>query len=327
MNFEEKKQYIGHISQLFSVKEYKLCGGKAEGVKAADISNGGNLDITVLPDRCMDFFQIRFKGKNLNYITPAGIVAPQYYDSYEFNWLSSFAAGFLTTCGLDNIGVPKEGFGLHGKISNTPAENVYIGCEIVAGVPQAILKGTMRQARLFGENLTLTREIRCNYGEDIIYFTDTVTNHSFKEVPYKLLYHFNMGYPLLDENSIINIPSKSFTARDENAQKHINEWNKVTSPADGFQEMCYFHNIVPNENGRAEVGIFNPAENIGVKIDFDAVLLDNFVQWKMLGKCEYVTGLEPANCELDIMPEGSKDTKKYLKPQESVELKFKLTFY
>lgn len=41
-------------------------------------------------------------------------------------FLKSFTAGFLTTCGLGNVGTPctdqGKSFGLHGTIGNTPAD-------------------------------------------------------------------------------------------------------------------------------------------------------------------------------------------------------------
>lgn len=61
-----------------------------------------------------------------------------------------------------NVGAPctedGEDFGLHGRISNTPGENISSGIEWDNDKPVIKVKGRMREARLFGENVILERE-------------------------------------------------------------------------------------------------------------------------------------------------------------------------
>ena len=104
-------KYVGDFSQLFGIKEYTLSGGTSKGVKAFDIRNGSGLEFTVLADRCLDIAGLSFKGANCSYISKTGIVAPEYYDETGIGFLRSFYAGFLTTCGLRNVGSPCEGNG------------------------------------------------------------------------------------------------------------------------------------------------------------------------------------------------------------------------
>lgn len=40
----------------------------------------------------------------------------------------------------------------------------------------------------------------------------------------EILYHMNMGYPLLDEDSEVTIPSVEVRARDDHAQEDIANW-------------------------------------------------------------------------------------------------------
>lgn len=65
----------------------------------------------------------------MSYMSPCGYVAPSYYDSIGTNWLKSFTAGFLTTCGLEAVGSPcvdaGETLPLHGTIGNLPCEQAY----------------------------------------------------------------------------------------------------------------------------------------------------------------------------------------------------------
>lgn len=104
MGYEQERIYIGDMSQLFMVKEYRWLGGRSEGTRAVDIRNNAGVELTLLPDRCMDPAYLTYKGKNLSFITPAGVVHPSYYDNRGEEFLRSFTAGLLTTCGLTEIG-------------------------------------------------------------------------------------------------------------------------------------------------------------------------------------------------------------------------------
>ena len=303
MTFQEERSYIGHLNQLFGVKTYRLTGGRQEGVAAVDIATGAGLEFTVLADRCMDLFQLKLDGQNLNYFTPAGPVAPAYYDGHGDGWLRSNPAGFLNTCGLTNIGVPSEDggetVGLHGRVDNLPAERFSVDLSMEDGVPCARLKGVMTEAALFGTCLTLTREIVCRYGENRIELTDTVENIGPRTAPHMILYHFNMGYPLLCEDAVLHIPTKEICPRNAHAAQMKEKWNVIDPPQPDEEESCFYHRLETDAEGFATVGLDNPARHIGVRLRFDAKALPHFVQWRMLGEREYVTGLEPANAPID----------------------------
>ena len=113
--------YIGHETQIRGVEEHRLIGGKGDGMRLYEINNGRGLMMTVTPDRNGDIMRLRYKGINFGYMSPCGYVAPTYYDKTETNWLRSFTAGFLTTCGLENVGSPNTDNGetlpLHGTLA------------------------------------------------------------------------------------------------------------------------------------------------------------------------------------------------------------------
>ncbi len=324
-----KKNYIGNIEQLFGMKKYTFSDGKRKGVEALEIQNGSGLDVTILLDKCMDIYQIRYKGQNLNFITPTGIVAPSYYNAIGTEWFRSWEAGFLTTCGLSNIGIPctdnDEQFGLHGRIHNTPAENVKIDFKTSNDDITISVCGTIKQAVMFGENLVLSRKIHCRYGVDVLEIEDNIYNAGYKACPWMILYHFNMGYPFLSENAKYIIPSKKIWGRDEYANKHIKDWRKISPPSDNYKEMCYYHELEENTSGIRTIGMDNEEQNLFLRISYDGSILDKFVQWKMFGNGEYVSGLEPCNSTIDGRKDArEKGTLKTLLPGQNVCCKFKI---
>ena len=260
-----ERAYYGHESQLFGVEEYRLTGGKGDGMRLLRVQNGRGLDFTVSADRCADISRLQFRGENCGFFSANGYVAPAYYDDKEAGWLKNFTAGFLTTCGLLAVGSPCTDEGvrlpLHGAIGNTPAERLLWDMDD----EKIWVKAVMRHAQIFAEKLMI-------------------------------LYHMNMGYPMLSEAAELYIPAAEVTPRNAHAAEDLDTWNKVLSPTPGFEEQCYYH-AFHGKPGLA--AIFNHDRGYGLAISFDSSSLSCFTQWKMMGVKDYVMGLEPGNCYPD----------------------------
>ncbi len=288
--------YIGHASQAYGIEEHRLVGGKGDGIRLLEVNNGKGVEMTISPDRNADISRLRYKGINMSYLSPCGYVAPAYYDNQGSNWLNSFTAGFLTTCGLQAVGSPcvdeGEVLPLHGSLANQPVEQIYwIEEEGWLKVRSLTVDET-----IFERKLRLHREIAVSLKDNEFVINDTIENTGDRVEPVEILYHMNMGYPLLDEDSIVTIPAASVIARDEHAREDIANWMQMEKPSAGYQERCYYHKFA-DEKGYAS--IYQPKLNMGLEISFDASELDGFVEWKMMGVRDYVLGLECGNCYPD----------------------------
>ncbi len=314
-------KYVGDPSQLFGAKDYTLNSGKARGVRAVDLKNGSGLEFTVLPDRGMDIAWLSYKGVNFSYIGKPGVVAPEYYSQSGLDFLRSFYAGFLTTCGLRSVGSPSvdegEELGLHGRIANTPAEEVYSGTEWKEQSPVLKVKGRMREARVFGENLVLRREITCKCGENKIVIEDSVENDGFRKEPLMLLYHFNLGYPVLDEKAYLLAPTRELRPRDEVAAKGVDAHDRFQKPTEDYSEQVFYHDLKADKDGNTCAALINEELGLGVVIRINKNQLSNFTQWKQMGEGEYVLGMEPCNCQVGGRADSrAKGVLEYLEPGE-----------
>lgn len=330
MDYSEEREYVGNLDQIFKLLPYQMAGGKADGVKMLNVQDGSGLSFDVNLDRGLDLPYLSYKGNNMSYIAPCGIVAPPYFDDKGIGFLKSFTAGFLTTCGLQNIGNPgtyegKE-YGLHGNIANTPAK--YTNYEIAddeEGNPVLKMKGVVEEGVIFSDRLSLTRNITCAYKSKKIVLRDTVKNTGFKTAQHMILYHINIGYPLLSPDSQLFIPAKEVLPRNEHSRSGLHNWSEITEPIACFEEMCFFHKLRKDNQHNSIVGIYNHKLEIGLAIEFNALALDHFVQWKMLGKGDYVMGLEPCNGPVDGVEDAYQRNKmKFLKPQQ--EVSYDITF-
>ena len=306
---DDLRQRIGDISQVAGVKPYTLEDGFAQGVKALDIKTGTGFCLTVLPGRALDIAWMEHNGRPAGFIGKGGVTHSSYYGAYGHEWLRSFYAGVLTTCGLINSGPPeKEGIwdlGQHGRISNTPAVEVshstrWEGDELIMSV-----RGLMRETSIFYENLTLTRTITVKGGENKLTIHDEVQNQGFESIDFMLLYHVNIGFPIVDEGSLLLAPIMNTRGRDEEADKGLANYMHFEKPTPGYKEQVFFHKLAEDEKGLTFASIINEPMEIGFYISYNQKELPFLTEWKMMGQQDYVVGIEPGNC----LPIGRKASK------------------
>jgi galactose mutarotase-like enzyme len=299
MKKNELLQFIGNQTQAGSARHYVLSEGWGRNMRCIDVDSGSGLRYTILPDRGMDISLASFRGVNLVYLTCNSETHPAFYEPENIGWLRTFNGGLLTTCGLTYLGAPVndngEELGLHGRYSTIPSRNV---CDLSQweGEDYVIkIRGTAEEGFMFGNKLRLERELLTVAGTNTIRITDTVTNFGFNPSPFTILYHMNLGYPLLNENAELLIDSVSTSPRDESAEKGIPEISKFTRPQAGFREQVFDHLMKADSKGMTSAKLQNRSLGISLTIRFDTSTLPYMVQWKNMGQGDYVLGLEPCN--------------------------------
>lgn len=298
-------QRMGDISQLAGTKPYRLAAGKAQGVEAVDIKTGSGFAFTVLPGRGLDIAWADYRGVPIGYMSKTGVVAPAYYESDGMEWLRSFGAGLLTTCGLSNVGGPCQEddpvlgtrhYGLHGRIANMAAEQVSVREAWEDDELVMTVSGYLREACLHGEHLTLRRTVTAKLGENRLRIHDEVENAGFSAQPLMLLYHINLGYPLLDDGSRFVCASREIVPAADIARDELEQYAMMGPPVIGALERVYFHAPSADADGMATVALINDRLEFGAYVRFNTGQLPRLTQWKQLGAAEYVLGIEPGNC-------------------------------
>ena len=202
---KEIQQKIGDISQLGGIQYYEMNDGVSRGVRAIDIKSPCGLNFTVLPDRGMDISSLFYRSIPIAWKSATRETSPAFYDSRGLEWLRTFYGGLLTTCGLTTMGPPSiddgKELGLHGRISNTPAEKVLAdGCWEKDSYKMWV-QGKVREVSVYGEKLELSRTITTWMDKPKIILEDTVENFGSETSPLMMLYHVNIGFPVMDEDS------------------------------------------------------------------------------------------------------------------------------
>ena len=299
---------VGDINQVAGITPVELTDGNSRGIRALRFTTGSGLSFTVLPDRGMDIYDANYNGAALGWQSCTGPVAPAFFEPEGAGWLRSFAGGLLTTCGLENAGPSVEDqhetFGLHGRISHCPAKSVAWGADWEGDEYVLWASGIVRETRVFGVNLVLRRSIHARLGQSRIWIQDEIENQGFEETEMMLLYHFNIGFPVVDAGSELLAVIEDLEARDKVAEPGIDTFDSFEEPQAGYLEQCFFIDQDIDERGIVNSAIvnrhFNNNQGIGFFIAYPREELPRFTQWKMMNRGTYVVGLEPGTC----LPEG-----------------------
>jgi len=321
---DELLKKIGDIEQLGGIKLYEFSDGLRKGVRAADFESPCGLDMTILIDRGLDISKLSYKAIPINWKSATRESSAIYYESRGDEWLRSFFGGLLTTCGITYMGDPcidDEEIGLHGRISNLPAENVCTGGEWLDDNYKMWISGKVREVKTLGDKLELTRRITTWMDRPVVILEDTIENIGTKVSPLMVLYHINIGFPLLDRNSRLYEKNTHVFTLDEESKKGIKDYMNFTEPVDHYKEQVFYHDIKEAPDGNCIIAFineeFNDGNGLGLIIKYSKETLPYLVQWKQLGGGEYVCGLEPSNSFVrGRRIEKSEDRVRYIKPGE-----------
>lgn len=274
------------------------------GMQIIDVYNSSGLRFTLLPDRGLDIWLASFQGQPLTWISNA---SPHPPDAGS-GWLQQFNGGLLTTCGLQHAGpaetddVTGEKRDVHGQFTRLPAQNVHVYGGWTGGHDaqfELYIEGDMYESALFGPQLHLHRRYRIVAGKPIIELIDTVTNRSDTPLPLMVLYHVNLGYPLIRDGTTLHLPVQALYPRDAAARAGAETWPTYESPTAGYPEQVFFHHLKMQPNSTiTEAFISN--QDIGLRLQWDSLTAPYFTQWKNTRSGIYVCGIEPGNC----VPEG-----------------------
>jgi hypothetical protein len=317
---------VGRIEQIGGLRRFQWREGLEAGSEQIQVRTGAGLTYYVSPSRALDISLAEFAGNPLSWQSANGDVHPAYYDSQDIEFLRTAVGGLLMTCGLTYVGAPGsdlgQQFGLHGRVHHLPASHVSLDGHWEEDEYLMEIAGTVQETRIFGENIRLSRRIRSKLGQNRLAIVDKVENVGFESTPHMILYHFNFGFPLLNEETTVQFPSNRVVPRDEGV--FVKDFDRWPAPEAGFQERVYYHQEM--EKGPVSATISNPTFPIGngdvkpltLRLNWSTDQLPKLVQWKMAGAGVHVLGIEPANCYVEGRAvERQQGTLEFLEPGES----------
>lgn len=284
-----------------SIKKWTIRGGPGDGVDVVDIHNG-RLSVSVLPTRGMGLWKARCDDLDLGWRSPVrrpvhpALVRPS--ESGGSGWLAGFHE-LLARCGLASHGPPgidpadERPVTLHGRIANLPAHRVTAGID---DDTRLWVRGEVDETALFGPCLRLDSTVSTTAGSNRLTLHETVTNLAGTPAEFELLYHTNIGQPLLEAGARLVAPARRVVPSNAHAADGIASWNIFSEPQPDYREQCYFLDLAADTNGRTLVVLHDADGRRGVALEFALAPLPCFTLWKntVATGDGYVAGIEPS---------------------------------
>lgn len=277
-------------------------GGASDQVEVIEVDTG-EVRATILPSRGMAIWMLEAGGMRFGWNSP--VVGPVHpglvpvFDPSGIGWLEGFDE-LVVRCGLESNGAPEHDESgklvhpLHGRIGNLPASALSIEFDEASGRLEVI--GEILESRLFIKRLRLRSRIRFRAGSPNVELLDDVTNDLSKPATMQLLYHINVGPPVLGEGATLQAPIDALAPKDTLSAGEIESWNQFDAPQDGYAERVYFARLRADDTNWTSTMLRSADGESGLGVKFKTNGLPRFVLWKNTAAESdgYVTGLEPA---------------------------------
>ena len=285
-----------------STRHGRFWGGAADQVEVIEVDTGA-IRVMILPTRGMSIWRMEASGIRFGWQSPvSGPVHPAQvpvFDSSGIGWLEGFDE-LLVRCGLESNGAPEHDsqgnliHPLHGRIGNLPADSLAIEYDEASGRLEVI--GEILESRLFIKRLRLRSRIRFQAGSAEVAVLDDVTNELSSPTSIQLLYHINVGAPVLGEGATLEAPIESLAPKDALSASEMETWNQFGALEEGYAERVYFARLRADESSATTAMLKSADGEKGLGITFNTNSLPRFILWKNTAAESdgYVTGLEPA---------------------------------
>lgn len=320
---KELMRHFGDYHVAAGWRSYTLRSGSGEHVNITEVTSGNGLRFEINESRGMDIGNCYFKELPIAYRSYNEEHHPSYYEAYHDGWLRAFSGGLLVCGGLTSMGSPETDHGeslpLHGRISNIPASDFHVDEVWDEDDLYFDIHGSVRESKALQYHLTLNRHIILQAGKNRFLIRDIVRNEGFDDVEHMMLYHFNIGYPILDRDAQFYADSENVIPRDNIARKREEPYHVYLGPTPHYPDSVYYHDIREHD-GYCQAAIINHKRQIGFALRYRKDTLDQFTQWKFTGEGNYVAGLEPCNARVNGRSiERNEGRLKVLKAQEEVQ--------
>jgi hypothetical protein len=288
--------------------------GRSEGVRIVAVDNGA-MSISVLPTRGMGIWQVlrhhspssyqagERGAARLGWRSPVrGPVHPAFvpvFDPSGLGWLEGFDE-LMCRCGLESNGAPdfeangKLLYPLHGRIANLPAHRVELDVDENAG--RISLRGVVEETRFHFQSLRLTTMLTTTIGSNEFTWSDEVENIGGRDATMQMLYHFNIGQPLLQPGARITAPLARVAPWTQVAAREgIENWNTMPPPRPGSAEQGYLLDLIADEAGETRVLVSGLTDGEAISLRYSKRSLPCFTVWRNTpAEADgYVLGIEP----------------------------------
>ncbi len=294
---------VGKLEQVAGVRLVTAGDGIERGVRFLEFRTGTGFVFDVVVDRAFDIGRCEMNGVPLAWISPPGFVGPWFSESEGMGWFRSFPGGLVSTAGLDHTLLggedtaeqfnqphlkATETYGMMGRVWTLPARLTGYGERWEGDDCILWAEGEVHQTAVFAENLTLRRRVESKVGESSFRIHDEVENTGHTRTTHMLLYHCNVGFPIVEEGAQLLVPGPGVATDPSPA----GDYRRLEAPIPNYTERCFEHDVVTEPSGTVPVAVINRRIGLGVYQLFRKEQLPHQTTWRMPGEDLYVVAIE-----------------------------------
>lgn len=316
---------VGGLGQVGGVRILSFEEGHGRGTRFVEFRTGSGFRFSVLADRGLDVGPAEYRGAALDWEQTKGYAAPGFYeDISQWSWLRYGLGGLCNTAGLLAIGdrqtIPldfnfarsEDFYGIHGHLAVSPASRLNCGEKWDGDECVLWAEGIVHEEVAYGENLSVTRRYEANLGGKSFRLRDIVRNDGFNTTPHQLLYHFNIGFPIVDDGAELLHPAAAelspYSYATAPPTDFATTYRTFIAPQARWSHQAGYIPIASDENGIGRVALVNRRfpmvpGGIGVYMAYDARALPSYTHNRMMAEGIYTVGMEPATNPTGSIPE------------------------
>ena len=278
---------VSRLEALVSVDEAR----RPSGDRALVLRLAGGLSLDVLPDRGLDIGAAWWRG------VPIAWRSPHVTDPGPGRgWEDRFLGGLLATCGPDDIGPPRGTSGQHGSHHLTSAADVRWWRERTGDGVEVHVRGTVGHTHLYGPRVVVEREVVAATGQPSVEVRDVVRNCGDEAVGVPLLYHVNLGAPVLHPGARLLVEAAEPALREPCPPGRTAV--DVPAPEPGSAAVVAEHRDVRAHDGWARAVLDGTGVGARLVVAWSAATLPRLCTWNWPARGAYVLGVEPTNAPL-----------------------------
>ena len=298
-----RKEYFAHVgneTQVFGIRPMEYRTGDENLVRTLEVDTGSGLSFSVGENKGMDIYRMSWRGVNIGFCSKAGLHSPYNVNPESPAFRITQGCGALYTAGITNVGSPcQDSLGTymtHGNIKNSAASQVTASGRWEGDDYLMEISGDLKEAEFYGRNLFMNRTIRTRAGAKSFILEDRIENRSFTDDRVMILYHFNSGFPLLQENVRLHARIKKAEGLTPVSTEQLSCHMQASAPAAMQEEQLFSLELAKDAEGMSGSALWNEELGLGVYVRYRTRELDRFIEWKCMRAGDYALGMLPANC-------------------------------
>lgn len=158
------------------------------------------------------------------------------------------------------------------------------------------ISGTIEDVSMFERRIVVRRTVETRTGSARVVLRDVVENHGWAATAVPVLYHVNLGAPLVRPGT--RVLSRCLRRQEREPAPWVPDATLPPEPSDGPEEAVWEHVGPHSDDGWARVEVGHPDDDVSAVVRWSTGTLPRLYQWVWPARRGWGLGIEPSNAAL-----------------------------